>query len=79
MMPYTNVTIPTNSDVRSEQYRHATDKERDFWLKKAEDFRDELENIIDAAKEYGYVELKHRGERLVLYTWQKAAELEQPL
>jgi hypothetical protein len=78
-MTYVNVNVPRESDVRVEQYRHATDKERDFWLKKAEEFRNQLENIIDAANEHGYVEMHHRGEKLVLYTWQKAAELDQPL
>jgi hypothetical protein len=65
-MAHTNVHIPTSSDVRSEQYRHATDKERDFWLKKAEDFHNELENIFDAVKQYSYVELDHRGEKITL-------------
>ena len=78
-MTHTNVHIPTTSDVRNQQYLHAAEKERDFWLKRAEDLRNELENIFDAAKEYGHVALTHRGERVVLYTWQKAAELDQPL
>lgn len=78
-MTYVNITVPTTGDVRAEQYRHATDKERDFWLTKAEEFRDKLENMVDAANEHGYIELHHRGEKLVLYTWKKAAELDQPL
>jgi hypothetical protein len=76
---YTNVSIPRESDVRAQQYLHAAEQERDFWLKKAEDFRNRLEAILDAAKEHGYVELHHRNEKLVLYTWQKAAELDAPL
>lgn len=78
-MTHTNVHIPTSSDVRNQQFLDATVKERNFWLKRAEDLRNELENIFNAAKEYGYVDLSHRNEKLVLYTWDKAAKLDQPL
>ncbi|MBR2118483.1 MAG: hypothetical protein IJ935_07395 [Afipia sp.] len=78
-MAYVNVSIPTEGDVRAEQYRYSAEKERDFWLKKSEELRDQLENVLDAANEHGYVELRHRGERLVLYTWDKARELTEPL
>lgn len=78
-MTHTNVSIPTSSDVRNEQYQNSVEKEKDFWLKRAELLRAEMENIFDAAKEWGHVDLTHRGERIVLYTWQKAAELDAPL
>jgi hypothetical protein len=76
---YQNATIPTTGDIRAEQYRNGVEKERDFWLKKAEELQRELENIYDHASERGFIELHHRNDKLVLYTWQKAAELDAPL
>jgi hypothetical protein len=62
-----NSRIPTENDVRSEQRQHTTAKERDYWLSKAEEFRDQLEAIFEAAKKDGHVELWHRGEKIKLY------------
>ena len=77
-MAFINVNIQTASDIRAEQNRNATEKERDFWLKKSEELQRQLEGIVEAAEEHGYVDFYHRGEKLTLYTWQKAAELESP-
>jgi hypothetical protein len=65
-MTWVNATIPTSSDIRAEQYRDGVEKERDFWLKKAEDLQRELENIWDHAQKNGRIELHHRGDKLVL-------------
>lgn len=65
-MSWVNATIPTSGDIRAEQYLDAVEKERDFWLKKAEQLQRELENIWDHASESGRIELHHRGEKLTL-------------
>lgn len=74
-MAFINVNIPTSSDIRAEQHLHATEKERDFWLKKAEELQRQLEGIVEAADEHGYVDLYHRDQKVTLYTSEKAAEL----
>jgi hypothetical protein len=76
---YQNATIPTTSDIRAEKYRHGVETERDFWFQKAEQLQRELENIYDHATERGFIELHHQNSKLVLYTWDKAAELDAPL
>jgi hypothetical protein len=65
-MTWVNATIPTSSDIRAQQYRDGVEKERDFWLKKADELQRELENIFDHAKANGRIELHHRGEKLIL-------------
>ncbi len=66
-MTWVNANIPTSSDIRAAKYQNDIEKERDFWLKKAEELQRELENIFDHAKAHGRIELHHRGEKLVLY------------
>ena len=66
VMSWVNAKIPTDSEIRAEHYRNSVEKERDFWLKKAEQLQIEMENIFDHAKEHGKIELHHRGEKLVL-------------
>jgi hypothetical protein len=61
-----NSTIPTTSDIRAEQRLDAIERERDFWLKKAESLQRELENIWDNARDSGRIELHHRREMSVL-------------
>lgn len=65
-MTWVNANIPTTSDIRAEQRFDAVEKERDFWLKKAENLQRELENIWDHARANGRIELHHRHEKLVL-------------
>lgn len=67
-MSWVNAKAPSESEIRAEQLRDATEKERLFWLKKCEQLQAELENIFDHAKKTGHVELWHRGEKLDLYT-----------
>lgn len=67
-MTWVNATIPTAMEIREEQRADSLEKERDFWLKKAEQLQRELENIWDHAREAGRIELHHRREKLVLVT-----------
>ncbi len=65
-MSWVNAKIPTNSDIREEQRLDALQKERDFWLYKAECLQRELENIWNHASTTGRIELHHRRDKLVL-------------
>lgn len=67
-MTWVNATIPTVMEIREEQRVDSLEKERDFWLNKAEHLQRELENIWDHAREAGRIELHHRREKLVLVT-----------
>ncbi len=65
-MTWVNIRCPANSDIRAEQYRDSQRAELEFWKKKAEELQVELENAFDHAKEYGKIELHHRGEKICL-------------
>lgn len=73
-MTWVNANIPTTSDIREEQRFDALEKERDFWLKKAENLQRELENIWDHAHATGRIELHRRQEKLVLVVKPPAQE-----
>jgi hypothetical protein len=62
-----NTYIPTFSDVNA-MYREAADAaEVKFWKDTAHQLQRDLENIWDAAKEHGRIELVRKSDKIVLH------------
>ena len=57
MGAWTNVNVPTYGDWQRDEYEMKLVAERDFWKKKAEQLRDQLNNIPAAVKQYGYCDV----------------------
>lgn len=57
MGAWTNVDVPTYAEWQRDEYEIKLVAERDFWKKKAEQLRDQLNNIPAAVKQHGYCDV----------------------
>ena len=57
MGAWTNVDVPTYAEWQRDEYEIKLVAERDFWKKKAEQLRDQLNNIPSAVKQFGYCDV----------------------
>jgi hypothetical protein len=67
-MPYDAGTllIERAADIRRKLNIENLERERDFWMKKAEQLHDDLQYIFDAAEKEGKITLTHRDKTVVL-------------
>lgn len=57
MGAWTNVDVPTFAEWQRDEYELKLAAEREFWKKRAEQLRDQLNNIPAAVKQYGYCDI----------------------
>jgi len=57
MGAWTNVDVPTFAEWQRDEYELKLAAEREFWKKRAEHLRDQLNNIPAAVKQYGYCDI----------------------